>query len=130
MDWNFTIEHAVTGNSVARVSYHANVGVKLLARLSTLNQLDPKYLGIYGNLLALPLSTLLNNPSQLAALNANGFKLPYAGYPLTRTLSQALRPFPQYDNIDATGGGMNNGISRTTLWKRASSIAFTRGCTC
>ena len=109
VDWNFTIEHAVTASSVVRVSYHANLGEKLLARLSTLNQLDPKYLGIYGNLLALPLSSLLNNPAQLATLNANGFKLPYGGYPLTRTLSQALRPFPQYDNIDATGGGMNNG---------------------
>jgi hypothetical protein len=28
---------------------------------------------------------------------------------MNRTLSQALRPFPQYENIDATAGGMNNG---------------------
>src|SRR5205085_898023 len=66
VDWNFTIERALNASSMLRLTYHSNVGVKLLARLSTLNQLDPKFLSIYGNLLALPLSNLLSNPTTAA----------------------------------------------------------------
>jgi hypothetical protein len=108
-DFNFTIEQGIGNTSVLRVSYHGNVGNKLLSRKQTLNQLDPKYLSIYGSLLGQSLATLFNNPASKAALDANGFKLPYAGYPMNRTLSAALRPFPQYDNIDGSGGGLNDG---------------------
>jgi hypothetical protein len=104
-DWQITVERNVVKDSVARVTYHATIGNKLLTRLTTLNQLDPKYIGIYGSLLSQPLSAVLNNP----VLAANGFKLPYAGYPLNLTLSQALRPFPQYGNIDMSSGGDNTG---------------------
>src|SRR5262249_35866272 len=30
---------------------------------------------------------------------AAGFTLPYAGFPMTSTLAQALRPYPQFTNI-------------------------------
>jgi hypothetical protein len=101
----FTVERSFWSNSVLRTSYHATVGNKLLTRLTTLNQLDPKYLSIYGALLAAPLSTVVNNP----ILAANGFHLPYAGFPMNLPLSQALRPFPQYGNIDMSSGGDNSG---------------------
>src|SRR5262249_17986302 len=104
-DWQFTVEQSVSANSLARVSYHATLGNKLLSRIDSLNQLDPKYWSIYGSLLGQPLSAVLNNP----VVVASGFKLPYAGYPLTRQLQQALRPYPQYDQVDTTAGGMNNG---------------------
>ena len=105
VDWQFTVERNFWNNSVLRATYHATIGNKLLTRLTTLNQLDPKYLSIYGALLSAPLSTALNNP----LLAANGFRLPYAGYPLNLPLSQALRPFPQYGNIDMSSGGDNSG---------------------
>ncbi len=104
-DWQFTVERSFWNNSVLRTSYHATVGNKLLTRLTTLNQLDPKYIPVYGALLAAPLSTVINNP----LLAANGFQLPYAGFPLNLPLSQALRPFPQYGNIDMSSGGDNSG---------------------
>ena len=104
-DWQFTVERSFWNNSVLRTSYHATVGNKLLTRLTTLNQLNPKYIPIYGALLAAPLSTVINNP----LLAANGFQLPYAGFPLNLPLSQALRPFPQYGNIDMSSGGDNSG---------------------
>lgn len=104
-DWQFSVERSFLSDSILRVTYHATVGNKLLTRLTTLNQLDPKYIPIYGPLLSAPLSTVINNP----LLAANGFKLPYAGYPLNLPLSQALRPFPQYGNIDMSSGGDNSG---------------------
>jgi Carboxypeptidase regulatory-like domain len=105
VDWQFTVERNFWNNSVLRATYHATIGNKLLTRLTTLNQLDPRYLSIYGSLLSAPLSTVINNP----LLAANGFRLPYAGYPLNLPLSQALRPFPQYGNIDMSSGGDNSG---------------------
>jgi hypothetical protein len=105
MDWQFTIEQSVTRTSVARVSYHGTVGNKLLSRIDSINQMDPKYFSIYGALLGQPLSAVLNNP----VVVASGFKLPWPSYPLTRQLQQALRPYPQYDQIDSTAGGLNNG---------------------
>ena len=86
---------------MGRVTYHGNVGNKLLSRLQTLNQLDPKYLAIYGTLLG----RRLDDPQVVAT----GFKAPYAGYPMNRQLQQALRPYPQYGNIDGTAGGLNDG---------------------
>ena len=99
-DWNFTVEHSFITNSVARVSYHANIGNKLLKTI-TMNQLDPKYWSIYGTLLG----RRLDDPLVIAT----GFKPPYPGYPTSRQLQQALRPFPQYDNINTSAGGMNDG---------------------
>lgn len=91
-DYNFTIEHSFSPNTLVRTSYHANYGIKIYQSGIDFNQLDPKYFATYGNLLTTPLSTALTNP----AVIASGFRLPYAGYPTNLQLQQALRPFPQY----------------------------------
>ena len=43
--------------------------------------------------------TLLKSTFASGLPQAAGFTLPYAGFPLTSTLAQALRPFPQFTNI-------------------------------
>ena len=100
-DYQFTLERSITSSSIGRVTYHANMGNKLLSRKQTLNQLDPKYWSIYGSLLG----RRLDDPQVIAT----GFKLPYPGYPTSRQLQQALRPYPQFDKIDTTAGGINDG---------------------
>ena len=90
-DYNFTIEHSFSSKTLARASYHANLGNQLQSS-QNYNQLDPKYIGIYGSLLTSPLSSALSNP----LLAANGYKLPYSGYPTNYSLAQSLAPFPQY----------------------------------
>ncbi len=104
-DWNFTIDRTLTKSSVFRASYHATIGNKLLSRQQQQNQLDPKYWAIYGTLLSQPVSSVINNPTVVAA----GFKLPYAGFPTNLQLQQALRPFPQYSGIGSDAGGQNDG---------------------
>jgi len=91
-DYNLTLEHSFTPSTVLRTSFHANYGIKIYQSGLDFNQLDPKYHGIYGNLLTSPVSTALNNP----AVIASGFKLPYPTFPTNLQLQQALRPFPQY----------------------------------
>ena len=108
-DFQFTVEHNITPNSLVRLTYHGNMGVKLQAQQQNLNQLDPKYWGIYGTRLGQTLQTLYNNPADAAVLNANGFRLPWSSYPLTQQLQQALRPFPQYNSIGINAGALNDG---------------------
>jgi len=91
-DYNLTLEHSFTPSTVLRTSFHANYGIKIYQSGLDFNQLDPKYFGIYGNLLTSPISTAINNPVVIAS----GFKLPYPNFPTNLQLQQALRPFPQY----------------------------------
>ncbi|MEJ7608794.1 MAG: TonB-dependent receptor, partial [Bryobacteraceae bacterium] len=69
-DWNATVEHSFFSQSVARISYHANVGVRLLNNRQNFNQLDPRYWAIYGDLLG----RRLDDPQVIAT----GFVPPYA----------------------------------------------------
>jgi hypothetical protein len=108
-DYQITVEHNVTPNSLIRVTYHQNQGVKLQCQQQNINQLDPKYWSIYGNLLGQTLQTLYNTPADVTILNANGFQLPWAAYPLTQQLQQALRPYPQYNSIGINAGALNDG---------------------
>ena len=65
------------------------------------------------------MSSVINNP----ILIANGFKLPYASFPTNLTLSQALRPFPQYSGFGSVatqnGHSTYNGLE-TSFQKRYS----------
>jgi len=99
-DYNFTVEHSFSATTLARASFHANYGNQLQSS-QAYNQLDPKYIGIYGSLLTSPLSSVLSNP---IVVNS-GYKLPYAGYPTNLTLGQSLSPFPQYGGIGGTTNG-------------------------
>jgi hypothetical protein len=90
-DWNFTVEKGLGDNTVLRASYHATIGVSLLANRENLNQVDPKYLSL-GAALFLP----INSDAAAAA----GIKPPWAGFPANRSIAQALRPFPQYTGFD------------------------------
>jgi len=118
VDYNFTVEHSFTPSTLLRTSFHANYGVKIQSGFD-FNQLDPKYFPIYGNLLSSPVSSVINNPTVTAA----GFKLPYASFPQNLTLSQALRPFPQYSGFGSVttqnGHSTYNGLE-TSFQKRYS----------
>ncbi|MES1258538.1 MAG: TonB-dependent receptor, partial [Acidobacteriota bacterium] len=99
-DYNFTIEHSFSSSTLLRGSFHANYGNQLQSS-QNYNQLDPKYIGIYGSLLTSPLSSVLTNP----VVVGSGYKLPYAGYPTNYTLAQSLLPFPQYTAVNGTTNG-------------------------
>ena len=119
VDYNFTIEHSFTANSVVRASFHENMGVKLLSRKQDLNQLDPRYWAIYGTLLG----RRLDDPLVIAT----GFQAPYSGYPANRQLQQALRPFPQYNGININAGGMNDGHMTYNALETSFEHRFSKG---
>ncbi|MDQ6678064.1 MAG: carboxypeptidase-like regulatory domain-containing protein [Acidobacteriota bacterium] len=119
-DYNFTIEHSISPKTLIRGSYHANLGNQLQSS-QNYNQLDPKYIGIYGSLLSSPLSSVLSNP---IVINS-GYRLPYAGYPTTRTLAQSLAPFPQYSL--GFGGTTNGGHSTWHAFESSFQHNYSRG---
>ena len=103
-DFNFTIEHSLTPSTLFRASYHATYGNQVQSS-QQYNQLNPKYIPIYGNLLTQSLSSIMSTPASNAVLAANGYTLPYAAYPLTQTLANSLEPYPQYGSISGTTNG-------------------------
>ncbi len=117
-DYNLTVEHSFSQATVLRGSFHANYGVKFLGT-QNFNQLDPKYIGVYGSLLSSPINS--------AAVVATGFQSPYANFPVNQTLAQALRPYPQYNgNINATtnGGHSTYNALETTFEHRFNKGLF------
>ena len=101
-DWNFTLERSVGKNILLRTSYQATLGIKLLTARENINQVDPKYLSL-GQLLFSPVGSQ-------AAVDA-GIKLPWSTFPTNRPVNQAIRPLPQYTNIDRRTDADNSGHS-------------------
>ncbi len=104
MQWSIGLQREITPNLVAEASYVGNRGVWWNAPgLVDVNALSPQRIAAAG--------LNLNNPDDVALLSsrlnsataaARGFnKPPFAGFPLTATVAQSLRPFPQFSSITA-----------------------------
>jgi hypothetical protein len=87
--WTFDVQRELVFNMFVDAAYVGNKGQRLQAGLENLDQVPAKYL---------TMGPLLNQDINSAAAAAAGFHSPYAGF--TGTVSQALRPFPQYTSIN------------------------------
>ncbi len=104
--WNIGIQREITRNLAIDAAYVGNRGAWWNAPgLVNINAITPQILANYGLSLSNPADVaLLTSPLSSAAVQARGFKVPYAGFnPATNTLAQALRPFPQFGTINAIG---------------------------
>jgi hypothetical protein len=103
-NWNFGIERAVTGTTTLGVNYVGSNGHFLSGggRGMWSDQIQPRYLAL-GNLLQSQAT-----PANLTAANAivPGIKLPFANF--VGTISQMLRPFPQYPGVSDLWGEVAN----------------------
>jgi hypothetical protein len=97
-NWSFNIQQEI-GKFLLDVGYIGNRGNGLNSTI-TLNQLPTSQLS-KGTLL----QQTLASPAGQAALASGAVRLPYAGFPLTRTVAQALRPFPQYLDVLSRNSG-------------------------
>jgi hypothetical protein len=105
--WSIGIQRELSRNLVIEASYVANRGVwwTNLAPLGRLNQVSPEAYAAYGlhpytnaadNLL------LSQQISTAPVISRVGVLTPYAGFPTTSTLINALRPYPQFSTINVT----------------------------
>jgi len=103
MQWSFGVQRELSRDLAVEVNYVANMGVWWNAPgLIDVNALSSQ------RITAANLS--LNNPTDVTLLGSRlnsttaiqrGFGAPYAGFPLTATVAQSLRPFPQFSSITA-----------------------------
>ena len=107
--WTFSVQRQVMNNTVIEAAYNATIGTHLQTGLLNLNQVPTAYLDQfvqqYGPTQALALLRADINSPQARAAN---IPIPYPSFvnQRLRTVSQALRPFPQYSNIVT---GVQNG---------------------
>ncbi len=96
-NWSVTAQRRLTKNMMLDLSYIGNRGTRLdhHAQRAGLdyNMNDPAVLALG--------SALLQSPANSAAAQAAGIRLPYAGF--TGNVAQALRKYPQYQNIEWRG---------------------------
>lgn len=97
-NWSFNLQHEIK-NFVIDTAYVGNRGHGLNSTIE-LNQLPVS---------ALALGTLLQRPISSPEVIAAGYKKPYAAFPDTQSLAQALRPYPQYFGVL----DRNSGAGRT-----------------
>ena len=103
--WSVGLQREIFRDMVVEASYVANRGVWWQApALLNLNANTPASLKAYGIDINNPddqklLTSLLNSPTAIA----RGFNKPaYPGFPLTQTVAQSLRPFPQFTGTATT----------------------------
>ena len=104
-NWNIGVQRELSTNLIAEAAYVGNRGAWFRADgLNEFNGLTAERISSFG--------LNVNNPADLSLLTstissanvvARGFSKPYAAFPNTATLAQALRPYPQFGNL-------------TTLW--------------
>ena len=108
--WNISLQREVLRDLLVEAAYVGNRGVWLqTSSLNDLNGVTPQRLAQFGlNLASASDRTLLNSPISSAAVTAAGFQPPYAGFPSSATLAQALRPYPQFGSIPVMWSPVGN----------------------
>ncbi|MBL8208941.1 MAG: carboxypeptidase regulatory-like domain-containing protein, partial [Blastocatellia bacterium] len=105
-NWTLSLQRELPGKFLVEASYNASIGVHLMAGLLNYNQLPSQY--IYDP----KIQPLLGQRIDSAAVRAAGFSKPYPSFPDNLSLDRALRPFPQYANINTwSGNGDRSGHS-------------------
>ncbi|MGB6946711.1 MAG: TonB-dependent receptor [Bryobacteraceae bacterium] len=100
--WSIGIQRELATNLAIDVSYIGNRGIWWYAPgLEDLNAINPATLAAKGINITQPIyQQLLTSPLNSALAQQMGFsKAPYPTFPLTQTVAQSLRPFPQFGTI-------------------------------
>ena len=100
--WNISLQREITKNLAVEASDVGNHGSWLQGNsLINFNALSTDRIASFGlNINSAADQQLLISPLNSALAAARGFnKPPYAGFPMTLTVAQALRPYPQFGSI-------------------------------
>ena len=116
--WTFSIERQLGTNTVFEADYNGNAGNHLQAGLVNVNQVPlaevNQLIGQYGATAAI---NLLNSNISSSQARAANIPIPYANFTnssiqRSQSVSQSLRPYPQYLTIDTSqSGGDKSGHS-------------------
>jgi hypothetical protein len=102
--WSIGLQRQLMKDLAVEASYVGNLGIWWQAPgLVDVNALTPQAIAAAGLNINNPADvTLLQSPMNSALAISRGFgKAPFAGFPTTLTVAQALRPFPQFSSISS-----------------------------
>ena len=101
--YNVALQREIIRGLTIEGAWVGNRGVWLQGTMYPLNSVNPEILAAHGLSLANAANrTLLSSQIGSAAVKTAGFSLPFANYPPSTTLTNALRPFPQFGSMTAT----------------------------
>ena len=109
-NWNVSVQREILRDLVVEAAYVANRGSWFRADgLNRYNGISDDRLRSFGLSLNNPADvTLLGQQITSAGVVARGFTKPYAAFPNTATLAQALRPFPQFGDLNSLWAPLGN----------------------
>jgi hypothetical protein len=112
--FNLNIQREIKAALLIEAGYSSMIGTHLVSSELNYNQANintlPAGVSIYTQAGRNLLNTAFNNTNQ--ALQKAGLTVPYANFPVTSSLAQSLRPFPQYTGITTgSSGGDHSGHS-------------------
>ncbi len=130
-NYSLTFEQQLTNNMRLDVSYIANRGSRLTNNWQSMgiaaNMLDPSVLALGAN----TLGSACNSTTATAGICPGGVALPYGSF--NGTVAQALRRYPQYQNIlwrdVPTGSSIYNALEVVLEQRFAHGLQFRAGYT-
>ena len=98
--WSMGLQREIARDFVVEATYVGNRGIWWQAPTQVnYNALTPQTLALYGlNPNSAADVAILNAPLSSATAGRFQNKVPYAGFPVTSTVAQSLRPFPQFSS--------------------------------
>jgi hypothetical protein len=110
---SFNVQRQLPGRFAVEAGYSGQLGRHLTANLLSLNQVDPAifygFVQLYGPAGAI---NLMNSRMDSTLARQANIPYPYASFPGSQSVRQALRPYPQYLDINTgADGGDRSGRS-------------------
>ena len=135
--WNIAVQRELTANISVEAAYVGNHGVWLQQGGSwDMNALTTQAIAAAGlNINSAADRTLLTSPLNSALASSRGFsKPPYPTFPMTLTVAQALRPFPQFGGLGVSWAPRGDNwydalqakLTKRTSYGLAATAAYTR----
>ena len=111
--WTLNVQRQLPGRFMVEAGYNAQLGRHLTTNLLSLNQIDPEifygFVRQYGPAGAI---NLMNSRMDSTARAPGRDPVPVSGFPGSQSVRQALRPYPQYLDINTgADGGDRSGRS-------------------
>lgn len=127
-EWNVNLQRELPYNMFATIAYMGNREIHLPSQLNSINQLDPKYLSLQGDL-GLSFAD--------GSAQAKGYQAPYSAFASqwggSANVAQALVPYPQYgylfNNFEGDGTAFYNSLQVQLEKRLTNGLSFLAGYT-
>ena len=136
--WNVNVQREMGWNILLSAAYVGNRLIHLPSQLNKINQMDPKYDALYGDVIdPVTNQSVLADTFSSGRAQAMGFATPYPNFVndfgASSTVAQSLVPYPQYsyifNNFEGFGTSFYNSAQIQAEKRFSNGLAFLAGYT-